>query len=131
MYLPSSRESRLGRAADAGAGSGSAAAALPPVPADALIIVPVRSMVMFPGVVLPVSMGRQRSIAAAQQAVREERQIGILTQRDPEQADPSPVDMYRMGTVTNILRYVTTPDGTHHLVCQGEQRFRVTEFLDG
>ena len=104
---------------------------MPPVPADALIIVPVRNMVLFPGLVLPVTLGRQRSIAAAQQAVREQRQVGILMQRAADVTDPSPLDMHRMGTVANIVRYLTAPDGTHHLVCQGDQRFQVTEFLSG
>jgi len=104
---------------------------MPPLPADALIIVPVRNMVLFPGLVLPVTLGRQRSIAAAQQAVREQRQVGILMQRAADVTDPSPLDMHRMGTVANIVRYLTAPDGTHHLVCQGDQRFQVTEFLSG
>src|SRR6204780_2641746 len=81
--------------------------------------------------VLPVTLGRQKSVAAAQQAVRDQRQVGILLQRDPEVADPSAIDMHRMGTVANIVRYVTAPDGGHHLVCQGEQRFQITEFLSG
>ncbi|MFW6077487.1 MAG: endopeptidase La [Hyphomicrobiales bacterium] len=104
---------------------------MPPLPDDAIIIVPVRSMVLFPGLVLPVSVGRQRSVAAAQQAVREQRQVGILMQRDPEVAEPTGGDMYNIGTVANVVRYVTAPDGTNHLVCQGDQRFQVTEFLDG
>ncbi|HWU24943.1 MAG TPA: endopeptidase La, partial [Rhizomicrobium sp.] len=105
--------------------------ALTPLPSDALIIVPVRNFVLFPGVVFPVTVGRPRSMAAAQQAVREQRQIGILMQRDGEHADPSPIDMHRVGTVSNIVRYVTAQDGTTHLVCQGEQRFQIVEFLDG
>ncbi len=104
---------------------------LPSLPEDALIILPVRDLVLFPRVVLPISIGRQRSIMAAQYAVREQRQIGVLTQRDPEMADPAPVDLYRIGTVANIVRFVTTPDGTHNIVCQGEERFHVTEFLSG
>jgi len=104
---------------------------LPPIPSDALIIVPVRGTVLFPGMVLPVTLGRQKSVAAAQQAVRDQRQVGILMQRDPEVADPSVIDMHRMGTVANIVRYVTAPDGGHHLVCQGEQRFQISEFLTG
>src|SRR5262245_15196572 len=104
---------------------------LPPLPPDALIIVPVRSTVLFPGLVLPITIGRPKSVAAAQQAVREQRQVGILMQRDPEVSDPKETDMYRMGTVANLVRYVTAPDGTHHLVCQGEQRFQIIEFLDG
>jgi ATP-dependent Lon protease len=88
-------------------------------------------LVLFPGVVFPITIGRAKSLAAAQEAMRHERQVGILTQRDQNVAEPSAVDMYRVGTVANILRYVTAPDGNHHLVCQGEQRFRVIEFLDG
>jgi ATP-dependent Lon protease len=52
-------------------------------------------------------------------------------QRNPEMADPAPIDMHRMGTVANVVRYITGPDGTHHLVCQGDQRFQIVEFLGG
>jgi ATP-dependent Lon protease len=104
---------------------------LPPLPPDALIIVPVRNMVLFPGVVLPITVGRPRSVAAAQQAMREQRPVGILMQRNAEAADPLPIDMHRMGTVANIVRYITAPDGTNHLICQGEQRFQIIEFLNG
>ncbi len=104
---------------------------LPPLPPDALIIVPVRNTVLFPGLVLPITVGRAKSIAAAQQAVREQRQVGILLQRAADIADPTPIDMHRMGTVANIVRYITAPDGSHHLVCQGEQRFQVVEYLSG
>ena len=111
--------------------TGAVSAALPPLPADALILLPVRSIVLFPGVVFPISVGRAKSVAAAQEAIRRERQVGILMQRDESVDEPSAIDMHRVGTVANILRYVTAPDGSHHLVCQGEQRFRVAEFLDG
>ena len=104
---------------------------MPPLPPDALIIVPVRNTVLFPGHVLPITIGRQRSIAAAQQAVREQRQVGILMQRSADVTDPTPIDMHRMGTVANVVRYITAPDGAHHLVCQGDQRFQITEFLTG
>ncbi|HEV2650797.1 MAG TPA: endopeptidase La [Rhizomicrobium sp.] len=102
-----------------------------PVPSDAIIVVPVRDFVLFPGVVLPVTVGRTRSVAAAQQAVREQRQIGILMQRDADTGEPSALEMHRFGTVANIMRYVTAPDGSTHLVCQGDQRFQIVEFLDG
>src|SRR5271166_1209576 len=103
----------------------------PTLPPDALIIVPVRGMVLFPGMALPVSLSRPRAIQAAQRAVREQKPVGIVMQRNAEASDPIPVDMHRMGTVANIVRYVTTPDGAHHLVCQGEQRFRVVDYLSG
>ncbi len=104
---------------------------MPPLPADALIIVPVRNTVLFPGLVLPITLGRPKSVAAAQQAVRDQRQVGILLQRSAEIDDPTPLDMHRMGAVANVVRYITAPDGSHHLVCQGEQRFQAIEYLGG
>jgi ATP-dependent Lon protease len=103
----------------------------PAIPADALIIVPVRNTVLLPGVVIPITIGRTKSIAAAQQAVREQRPIGILLQRDPELNEPGPDDLYRIGTMANIVRYVTGPDDSHHLVCQGVQRIRILDYLPG
>jgi ATP-dependent Lon protease len=107
------------------------AAHSPPLPPDALIIVPVRGMVLFPGTVLPITLGRPRSVLAAQRAVREQKPVGIVMQRDADVADPLPVDLHRMGTIANVVRYITAPDGTHHLICQGEQRFRVLDYLTG
>jgi ATP-dependent Lon protease len=103
----------------------------PPLPPDSLIIVPVRGLVLFPGTVLPITLGRPRSVLAAQRAVREQKPVGIVMQRSAEVADPLPVDLHRMGTLANIVRYITAPDGTHHLICQGEQRFRVDDYLTG
>ena len=107
------------------------ASSMPALPPDALIIVPVRNTALFPGLVLPITLGRPKSIAAAQQAVRDQRQVGILLQRAAEVEDPTAIDMHRMGTLANVVRYITTPDGSHHLVCQGEQRFQIVEYLSG
>ncbi len=96
---------------------------------NALLILPVRETVLFPGVLFPISIGRPVSIAAVQQAMREERQIGILMQRDPEALEPMGTDMHRVGTVANIARYLTAPDGTHHVIVQGIERFRVLDFV--
>lgn len=100
-------------------------------PKDSVIVVPVRNIVLFPGLVFPITIGRAISIAAAQQAMREQRQIVVLLQRNVEAESPSPDDLYRVGTLANVLRYITGQDGANHLVCQGVQRFRVTEFLPG
>ncbi|WP_340313490.1 endopeptidase La [Rhizorhabdus argentea] len=104
---------------------------MPDLPADAMIILPVRNFVMFPDVVMPLTIGRPASINGAQAAVRESRPVGVLTQRDAELQDPTALDMHRMGTVANVLRYITGPDETNHLIVQGESRFRVIEFLHG
>jgi len=81
--------------------------------------------------VFPISIGRPLSVQAAQAAVREQRQILIVLQRDSALDAPGPSDLHAVGTVANVLRYVTAPDGSHHLVCQGVQRFQITEFLPG
>jgi ATP-dependent Lon protease len=101
------------------------------VPEDAIPIVPVRNLVLFPGVILPIGLGRSMSIAAAQEAARSERPIGIVLQRDMQAEKPGPDALHWVGTMGGILRYVTAPDGAHHIVCQGEQRFRITQFLEG
>ncbi|MCK1393750.1 endopeptidase La [Bradyrhizobium sp. 1] len=101
------------------------------IPADALIIIPVRDMVLFPGAIGPIAIARPKSIAAAQQALREQRPIGIVLQRSPETDEPGADDLYRVATIANIVRYITAPDGTHHIVCQGVQRARILDFLPG
>lgn len=101
------------------------------LPEDALILLPMRGMALFPGVVAPITVGRQRSIIAAQQAARGQRPIGLLLQRDASVDEPGRDDLYEVGTQADIVRYVTAPDGTHHLICQGESRFRVLEYLEG
>ena len=99
------------------------------VPEDALIIVPIRNVVVFPGTVFPITLGHERSIAAAQAAVRQEKPIGLLMQRNPDDQDPAAVDLHGTGTLCNVLRYLSAPDGTHHVVAQGVQRFQVREVL--
>ncbi len=107
------------------------AALTPTLPEDVLIVLPVRNLVLFPGVVLPVSLGRPKSIAAAQEAVRTGRNVGFLLQRDPTADEPDDDGLHRIGTVGRILRHMTAPDGTQHIVAEGEQRFRVIDFQHG
>ena len=102
---------------------------LPPLPADAIPIVPVRSVALFPGTVAPITIGRELSIAAAQEAVRSGHKVAVLAQRDPGTATPGAADLYEIGVLATLLRYVTSPEGAHHLVCQGESRFRVVQML--
>ncbi len=79
------------------------------IPADAMILLAVRNVVLFPGIVAPLSIGRERT---------------------PDVEEPGPDDLHWVGTTATILRYITT-DGTHHAIVKGLQRFRVLQFLDG
>ena len=120
------------RSGGAGAPEGAkAGTTTKPLPKDALVIIPLRNAVLFPGALSPITVGRSASIAAAQEAVKGELRAGFLLQRDPQKAEVAPSDLYWVGTAGPIVRYITAQEGAHHLVVQGESRFRVLEFLDG
>jgi ATP-dependent Lon protease len=96
------------------------------LPEDVLIILPVSDVVLFPGVVLPVSLTGKHALAAAQEAVRTRRRVGLVLQSGPGD-ESAPEQMHRVGTIASIVRFVTAADGTHHLIAQGEQRFTMLE----
>jgi ATP-dependent Lon protease len=98
---------------------------------DVVPVIPVRNMVIFPGEVAHVSIGRQMSIDAARLAAEEGRGIGVLLQHDPAEDAPDADDVFHVGTIVSIVRFVTAPNGMHHLICQGEQRFQATTFVPG
>jgi ATP-dependent Lon protease len=95
---------------------------------DVLIVLAQRDVVLFPGVVLPLAIHGKRAAAAAQEAVRTQRRIGILLQKD-ESEEPGADALHRVGTIASILRFVTAPDGTHHVICRGEERFAVLDYV--
>ncbi len=96
---------------------------------DLLLILPVRQTVLFPGVVLPIAVGRPRSLKAVQTAIGEERGLGIVLQKDSSVEHPGPEDLYAVGTSCEILRYVAAPDGTGSAIVQGRRRFRIEAFV--
>jgi len=96
---------------------------------DVLIILPVRNAVLFPGVVLPIAISGKASLAAAQEAVRTQRRVGLLLQTDPSVEEPSADALHRVGTAASIVRFITAQDGSHHLICQGEERFTVLDYV--
>src|SRR5688572_9854329 len=111
---------------DASAGSDRPARSLPD---DAMIILPVRDMVLFPGIVAPIGFGRERSRAAVAEALRLQRPIGILLQSAPDADEPSPEQLHWVGTSATVLRHISSPDGTQYAIARGEKRFRVLQFL--
>jgi ATP-dependent Lon protease len=101
------------------------------LPADVLLIVPVRNVVMFPGAVTQVALTRDFSMRAAQEAVQHGYKLGLVLQKDPSVDVPGPDDLHRIGTTVTVVRYIKAPNGVHHLICQGEQRFRTLDYLNG
>jgi ATP-dependent Lon protease len=102
-----------------------------PLPEDALAIIPLRNMLLFPGIVAPVTFGREASVAAAQASMQEERRIGFLLQHEAAQNTPAPADLHWVGVSAQVLRYIGNGEGAHHVIVQGAERFRVLEFLEG
>jgi ATP-dependent Lon protease len=98
---------------------------------DVLIILPVSNTVLFPGVVLPIAVTGDSALAAAQEAVRTQRRVGLLLQADSgdSTARSAAENLHRVGTAASIVRFITAPDGTHHLIAQGEERFTVLDYV--
>ncbi|MFN0037935.1 MAG: endopeptidase La [Burkholderiales bacterium] len=111
--------------------AGGEGASVKPLPEDALIVIPLRNAVLFPGVMSPINIGRASSVAAAQEAARVGKPVGFLLQRDPRQNTVEPDDLYWVGTAGQVVQYMPGTEGAHHLLIQGQSRFRVLEFLEG
>src|ERR671936_458734 len=119
-----------------GAGATAMAAAMTPpgtinkedIP-QVLPILPLRNSVFFPGGVLPLAVGRQKTIALIKDAVRDEQVIGVVTQRRAEEEDPGAADLYTVGTVARIVKLLKMGEDNYSLVVQGLARFRVLDLV--
>jgi ATP-dependent Lon protease len=96
---------------------------------DTLPILTLRNTVLFPGVVLPITVGRDTSLKLVKDAFGDDRLIGVVAQRSAETEDPSPEDLYEFGTVASILKLIKMPDGSKSIVIQGKRRFKVSEYV--
>jgi ATP-dependent Lon protease len=95
---------------------------------DELPILPLRNTVMFPGVVFPITVGRDKSISLIKDANKGEKIIGVVAQKDGSVEDPTTEDLYETGTVALILRTLRMPDGNTTVILQGKKRFKIEEF---
>jgi ATP-dependent Lon protease len=91
---------------------------------EELGILPLRNTVLFPGVVIPITVGRDKSIKLIKDANRKEKIIGVLAQKDVSIEDPGPDDMNSIGTVARILKMLRMPDGNTTVIIQGKKAFR-------
>lgn len=102
----------------------------PNLPADSLILIPVRNMVLFPGLVMPIGIGRERSVAGAREALKRDQKVGIVLQRAPLADQPTREELFDVGTVATIVRHVDGGE-SETIICRGDQRFRIIELLEG
>jgi ATP-dependent Lon protease len=95
-----------------------------------LPILPLRNTVLFPGVVIPITVGRDKSIKLIQEAYKAKKMIGVVAQRDQHVEEPTPEDLNKIGTVASIVRLLKMPDGSTTAIIQGKKRFELIEVVD-
>jgi ATP-dependent Lon protease len=96
---------------------------------DTLPILPLRNMVLFPGVVIPITAGRDRSIKLLQEANKNGTAIGVVAQKDEEVEEPEHSDLHKVGVVAKILKVFKMPDGNTTVIIQGKKRFQLGEMV--
>ncbi|NQW37417.1 MAG: endopeptidase La [Flavobacteriales bacterium] len=96
---------------------------------DVLLILPIRNTVLFPGVVIPITAGRDKSIKLIKDANRGNKTIGVVAQKDENIENPKASDLYPIGTVARILKVLKMPDGNTMVVIQGKKRFELGEII--
>jgi ATP-dependent Lon protease len=102
-----------------------------PLPADVVALLPMRNLVLFPHMLAPVALGRPKSVAALQQAVACEAPVGLVLQKDAQEDDPGLSGLCSVGTLATVLQHKRADDGQAHAVCQGLQRMRIVELVEG
>ncbi len=93
-------------------------------------LLPLRDMVVFPHMIVPLFVGRDKSVRALEAVMAEDKQILLISQKDHAQEDPGPDDIYRVGVLANVLQLLKLPDGTVKVLVEGRHRVQVEEFVD-
>ncbi|MCU0387863.1 MAG: endopeptidase La [Chitinophagaceae bacterium] len=92
-------------------------------------VLPLRNTVLFPGVVIPITVGRDKSIKAVNDAWKNDKLVAVLSQRDSNVEEPGPADLVEVGTVARIIKLIKMPDGGTTVIMQGKKRFRLTQMI--
>jgi ATP-dependent Lon protease len=98
------------------------------IPED-LPLLPLRNNVLFPGVVIPITVGRDKSIKLVNDVMQGSKTIGVIAQTDPSNENPETKDLFKVGTAARIIKMLRMPDGSNTVIIQGKKKFRVEEFL--
>jgi ATP-dependent Lon protease len=101
------------------------------VPRGALYpVLPLRDIVVFPHMIVPLFVGREKSVRALEDVMKDDKQILLVTQKNAAQDDPTPEDIYSVGTLATVLQLLKLPDGTVKVLVEGAQRARIERFAD-
>lgn len=92
---------------------------------DTLPILPLRNTVLFPGIVIPITVGREKSIKLIREAYKKDKIIGTVAQRNPNVNDPTGKDVYKVGTIAQVLKILEMPDNSTSVIIQGKKRFEI------
>jgi ATP-dependent Lon protease len=95
---------------------------------EELPILPLKNTVLFPGVVIPITVGRAKSIKLVKKAYKGDRTIGVVAQENSTTEEPGPEDLYKVGTVAKIIKMLVLPDGNTTIIIQGNKRFQIESF---
>ncbi|HMR85708.1 MAG TPA: LON peptidase substrate-binding domain-containing protein, partial [Niabella sp.] len=98
---------------------------------DEIAILPLRNTVLFPGVVLPITVGRDKSIQAVNDAYKGDKLIGVVAQKDAAVEEPAASDLERIGTIAKIIKLIKMPDGGTTVIIQGRSKFTINEITTG
>jgi len=93
-------------------------------------VLPLRDIVVFPHMIVPLFVGREKSVRALEDVMKDDKQILLVTQKNAAQDDPATSDIYTVGTVGTVLQLLKLPDGTVKVLVEGGQRARITRFSD-
>ncbi len=93
-------------------------------------VLPLRDIVVFPHMIVPLFVGREKSVRALEDVMKEDKQILLVTQKNAAQDDPSPADIYAVGTIGTVLQLLKLPDGTVKVLVEGSKRARLHRFTD-
>ena len=96
---------------------------------DTLPILPLRNTVLFPGVIIPINIGREKSLKLIRDSYKQNAMIGVIAQQDTNTENPGLKDLYQIGTVASILKILEMPDGTTTAIIQGKKRFQLEDIL--
>jgi len=101
---------------------------VPSIP-DTLPLIPLRDLILFPNLVVPLFVGRERSIRALEEAMRENHLVALVTQKEAETVDPEPGELYEIGCIASVMQELKLPDGTAKALVEGQTRIRIVEWV--